>query len=155
MFGLLRSCRGSWRKRDKVERGRSNTVRFISYVFDRTATSEVLEDEYRIGKSWCVLSPLTSLEDLPLNCRKGCLTEYRLFKETAVVACPSYLTDEEACNMQIAGTTAWMAINGMRPLGQPGGKGESILLQGTGGVSIMGLLMGKASGAESKSQVTN
>lgn len=38
----------------------------------------------------------------------GCLTEYRLFEETAVVRAPDYLTDVEACNMQIAGTTAWM-----------------------------------------------
>ena len=40
-----------------------------------------------------------------------------------------------------------MAINGMRPIGQPGGAGETILVQGTGGVSIMGLLIAKASGA--------
>ena len=46
-----------------------------------------------------------------------------------------------------------MAINGMRSLGQPGGKGETILIQGTGGVSIMGLMIGKASGAESKTQI--
>ena len=38
----------------------------------------------------------------------GCLTEYRLFEENAVVRAPDYLTDVEACNMQIAGTTAWM-----------------------------------------------
>lgn len=77
----------------------------------------------------------------------GCLTEYRLFDEMAVVRTPDYLTDVEACNLQIAGTTAWMAINGFRPLGQPGGQGETILLQGTGGVSIMGLLIAKAAGA--------
>lgn len=38
----------------------------------------------------------------------GVLTEYRLFDEGAVVRAPDYLTDVEACNMQIAGTTAWM-----------------------------------------------
>lgn len=38
----------------------------------------------------------------------GVLTEYRLFDEGAVVRAPRYLTDVEACNMQIAGTTAWM-----------------------------------------------
>ena len=77
----------------------------------------------------------------------GVLCQYRLFEEHAVVRTPGYLTDVEACNFQIAGTTAWMAINGFRPIGQPGGKGETILIQGTGGVSIMGLLIGKASGA--------
>jgi len=40
------------------------------------------------------------------------------------------------------------AINGFRPLGQPGGRGETVLLQGTGGVSIMGLLIAKAAGAK-------
>lgn len=69
-----------------------------------------------------------------------------------MVAKPAYLSDTEACNLQIAGTTAWMAINGMRPLGQPGGSGETILIQGTGGVAIMGLLIAKASGAKGKSQ---
>jgi NADPH:quinone reductase-like Zn-dependent oxidoreductase len=54
--------------------------------------------------------------------------------------------------MQVAGTTAWMAINGMRPLGKAGGEGEYILVQGTGGVSIMGLLIGKASGAKSNAR---
>ncbi|QSZ37828.1 hypothetical protein DSL72_008928 [Monilinia vaccinii-corymbosi] len=36
----------------------------------------------------------------------------------------------------------------MRPLGQPAGKGESVLIQGTGGVSISGLQIAKASGME-------
>jgi NADPH:quinone reductase-like Zn-dependent oxidoreductase len=58
------------------------------------------------------------------------------------------LSDDEACTLQIAGTTAWMAVNGTRPLGSPGGQGEVILVQGTGGVSINALLVAKASGAE-------
>ena len=66
------------------------------------------------------------------------------------MAKPPYVSDVEACNFQIAGTTAWMAINGMRPLGQPGGAGETILIQGTGGVSIMGVLLAKASGAKGR-----
>ena len=44
-------------------------------------------------------------------------------------------------------------MNGTRPLGSPGGKGEVILVQGTGGVSINGLLIAKASGAEGKSLI--
>lgn len=76
----------------------------------------------------------------------GLLTEYRLFEEWAVVKVPAYLTDEEAATFPIAGTTAWMAINGLQPLGQPGRQGQTMLVQGTGGVSIMGLVLGKASG---------
>ena len=78
----------------------------------------------------------------------GVLCQYKTFPAYGIVQTPDYLSDEEACTMQIAGVTAWMAINGMRPMGQPGGKGERILLQGTGGVSIMGLLIAKASCAE-------
>jgi len=78
----------------------------------------------------------------------GVLTEYRVFPETGIIRAPSYLSDEEAATLPIAGLTAWMAINGMRPLGQSGGKDEVILIQGTGGVAISGLEIAKASGAE-------
>ena len=78
----------------------------------------------------------------------GVLTEYRIFEEGAVLKVPLYLTDEEACTFTIAGTTAWMSLQGFRPLGQPGGKGETVLLIGTGGVSIFGLQLAKACGMQ-------
>lgn len=78
----------------------------------------------------------------------GVLAEYRVFSADGLVRKPEYLSDEEACTLPIAGVTAWMAINGMRPLGQAGGKGETVLIQGTGGVAVNGLLIAKASGAE-------
>jgi hypothetical protein len=62
------------------------------------------------------------------------------------------MSDDEACTLGGAGTTARMAVNGMRPLGQPRGKGEIVLLQGTGGVSISGLLIAKASQAEGRTK---
>lgn len=77
----------------------------------------------------------------------GVLQTYRVFPATGLVKAPEYLTDEEACCLPIATVTAWMAINGFRPLGQPGGQGQVVLLQGTGGVSIAGLQIAKASGA--------
>jgi NADPH:quinone reductase-like Zn-dependent oxidoreductase len=58
------------------------------------------------------------------------------------------MSDEEACTLPIAAVTAWMSINGMRPMGQNGGRDEYILLQGTGGVAIAGLQIAKASGAK-------
>ncbi|KAE8450135.1 hypothetical protein EG329_006916 [Mollisiaceae sp. DMI_Dod_QoI] len=82
---------------------------------------------------------------LPLQ---GVLTEYRVFPEYGLVRKPGYLSDEEAATLPIAGLTAWMAINGMRLLGHAGGKGEKILIQGTGGVAVSGLQIAKASGAE-------
>jgi NADPH:quinone reductase-like Zn-dependent oxidoreductase len=78
----------------------------------------------------------------------GVFCEYRVFPETGLVKAPDGLSDEEACTLPIAGLTAWMAINGMRPLGHAGGKSEIVLIQGTGGVAINGLLIAKASGAE-------
>ena len=63
---------------------------------------------------------------------------------------PEGISDDEACTLQVAGTTAWMATNGTRPIGHPGGKGEAILIQGTGGAPINVLLIAKASGAEGK-----
>jgi len=83
---------------------------------------------------------------------EGCLQTHRVFRTTGLVKAPEYLTDEEASCLPIAAVTAWMSINGMRPMGQPGGKGETVVLQGTGGVSISGLQIAKASGSTSTSQ---
>ena len=77
----------------------------------------------------------------------GVLQTFRVFPSAGLMPAPAYLTDAEACCLPIASLTAWMAINGMRPLGQPGGAGEVVLLQGTGGVSVAGLQIAKASGA--------
>lgn len=85
---------------------------------------------------------------LPLN---GVLTTHRVFPAHGLVPVPSYMSDEEACTLPIAAVTAWMSINGMRPIGQSGGKDEYILLQGTGGVAIAGLQIAKAAGAKGES----
>lgn len=77
----------------------------------------------------------------------GVLTTHRVFPVYGLVNVPRYLTDDEACTLPIAGVTAWMSINGMRQSGGVGGKGEIVLLQGTGGVSIAGLQIAKAAGA--------
>ncbi|KAI7368107.1 NAD(P)-binding protein [Hortaea werneckii] len=83
----------------------------------------------------------------------GCLTEFRCFPAEGLVAVPDYLTDEEAATLPIASVTAWMAINGMRPMGQPAnnkkdnsGMNETVLLQGTGGVATAGLQIAHAAG---------
>ncbi|KAI6790762.1 NAD(P)-binding protein [Hortaea werneckii] len=83
----------------------------------------------------------------------GCLTEFRCFPAEGLVAVPDYLTDEEAATLPIASVTAWMAINGMRPMGHPAnnkktksGVIETVLLQGTGGVATAGLQIAHAAG---------
>lgn len=87
---------------------------------------------------------MTSGLGLPLE---GVLQDYRVFPEHGLVRVPDYLKDEEASCLPVAAVTAWMSINGLRPLGQAGGEGEVVLVQGTGGVSITGLQIAKASGA--------
>lgn len=82
---------------------------------------------------------------LPLD---GVLATHRIFPAHGLVLAPAFMSDEEACTLTIAALTAWMSINGMRPMGHNGGKDEYILLQGTGGVAIAGLQIAKASGAK-------
>lgn len=77
----------------------------------------------------------------------GVLQTYRVFPSTGLVRCPEYLSDEEGACLPIAAVTAWMSLNGFRELGKPGGEGETVLLQGTGGVAVSGLQIAKASGA--------
>ncbi|KAI9163106.1 alcohol dehydrogenase [Paramyrothecium foliicola] len=79
----------------------------------------------------------------------GVLTEYRCFPATGLIAVPDYLKPEEAACLPIASVTAWMSINGMRPVGEfADGKKqqETVLLQGTGGVAIAGLQIARAAG---------
>jgi NADPH:quinone reductase-like Zn-dependent oxidoreductase len=72
----------------------------------------------------------------------GVLGEYAVLPERGVVATPSYLSDEEAATLPIAGLTAWQSLwlGGLHP-------GQTVLVQGTGGVSIFGLQFAKALGA--------
>ncbi|PWY78926.1 GroES-like protein [Aspergillus eucalypticola CBS 122712] len=67
----------------------------------------------------------------------GVLGTHRVFAEDALVKAPEHMSDEEACTLPITSVTAWMAINGTRPLGENGGRGD-----------IAGLQIAKASGAK-------
>ncbi|OAA62574.1 Alcohol dehydrogenase superfamily, zinc-type [Niveomyces insectorum RCEF 264] len=77
----------------------------------------------------------------------GVLAECRVFPAAGLVAVPDYLTSDEASTLPTAATTAWMALNWDRPIGDPRrGRDVVVLLQGTGGVSIAGLQQAKALG---------
>lgn len=81
----------------------------------------------------------------------GVLTEYRVFPDYGLVAVPDYLSDEEASTLPIAAMTAWMSIQGFQPMGQPLiDQDITVLVQGTGGVSICGLQVAKACGLKGK-----
>ncbi|HXW73974.1 MAG TPA: NAD(P)-dependent alcohol dehydrogenase [Steroidobacteraceae bacterium] len=75
---------------------------------------------------------------------KGMLAEYVTLPETGVVKLASSLSFEEAATLPCAGVTAWNALmTGVRPLE----RGQSVLLIGTGGVSLLALRIAKAAGA--------
>ena len=74
----------------------------------------------------------------------GMLTQYITISEQGLVTIPSGLSYEEAATLPCAGVTAW---NGLFTRGHLQ-RGDTILLEGTGGVSSFGLLFGVAAGAK-------
>jgi NADPH:quinone reductase-like Zn-dependent oxidoreductase len=73
----------------------------------------------------------------------GMLAEYVVLHEDGVVAVPEHLSDEEAATLPCAAVTAWHALITEGHL-QPG---DSVLVQGTGGVSLFALQFAKLTGA--------
>jgi len=73
----------------------------------------------------------------------GVLAEYVVFDEYGVVPLPEHLSFEEGATLPCAGVTAWNALYAGRPLG----AGETVLVLGTGGVSIFALQFAHAAGA--------
>lgn len=73
----------------------------------------------------------------------GMLAEEVVLHEDALVKIPDGLSFVEAATMPCAAVTAWNAIfvssNGVKP-------GDTVLLLGTGGVSILGLQLARAAG---------
>jgi NADPH:quinone reductase-like Zn-dependent oxidoreductase len=77
----------------------------------------------------------------------GMLAEYVLLAQDGVVSFPEHLSYEEAATLPCAGVTAW---NSLHHAGEPGHAalpGETIVIQGTGGVSIFALQFAKLLGA--------
>jgi NADPH:quinone reductase-like Zn-dependent oxidoreductase len=72
----------------------------------------------------------------------GVLREFAVFSEHGLVSVPSQLSDEEAAALPCAGVTAWHALFEHTP----GAPSQTVLLQGTGGVSIFALQFAKAAG---------
>lgn len=74
----------------------------------------------------------------------GCLQEYMVLSEEGVTKVPSYLTDEEVATLACAGLTAWRSLIVEGEVK----AGETVVVQGTGGVSVFALQFAKASGAK-------
>jgi len=73
----------------------------------------------------------------------GVLAEYVLLSEQGALVYPDYLTPAEASTLPVASITAWVALfkhGNLKP-------GETVLLQGSGGVSLFALQLAVAHGA--------
>jgi len=72
----------------------------------------------------------------------GMLAEYVVLPEDGVVHIPSHLSDTEAATLPCAAVTAWHALieGGLKP-------GETVLVMGTGGVSLFALQFAVMAGA--------
>jgi len=75
----------------------------------------------------------------------GVLRRYAVFPEKGLVASPRHLTAVEACTLPCAAVTAWNALFGLE--GRALQKGQTVLVQGTGGVSLFALQFAIATGA--------
>lgn len=71
----------------------------------------------------------------------GMLASHVVLKESGLVALPPHLSFQEAATLPCAAVTAWNALNAanLKP-------GSTVLIQGTGGVSIFALLFAKLKG---------
>lgn len=73
----------------------------------------------------------------------GMLCEYALLSEQGVVPIPAHLSFEQAATLPCAALTAWNALTKYRRVK----AGDTVLIQGTGGVSVFALQFAKLLGA--------
>jgi NADPH:quinone reductase-like Zn-dependent oxidoreductase len=74
----------------------------------------------------------------------GVLSEYVLFDEGGLVTIPPHLSFAEAACLPCAGVTAWNALHSARPLT----PADTVLVLGSGGVSIFALQFARMAGAK-------
>jgi NADPH:quinone reductase-like Zn-dependent oxidoreductase len=84
--------------------------------------------------------PLIALGAPPAD---GALAEYAVFDEQDVVAVPAHLSNEAAATLPCAAVTAWRALTDIGRIV----PGDTVLLIGTGGVSIFALQFARLAGA--------
>ncbi|CAI0800349.1 NAD(P)-dependent alcohol dehydrogenase [Serratia ficaria] len=75
---------------------------------------------------------------------QGMLAEYVVVHEDWLAAAPNSLDEVQASTLPCAGLTAWFALVEQGRLS----AGDSVLVQGTGGVALFALQIAKAQGAE-------
>lgn len=94
--------------------------------------------------TWIGGGPLAEYQENSLGITTdGWLAEHILLDETAIVQIPTYLSYVEAASLPCAAVTAWTGLNVAAPL-QPG---QTVLVQGTGGVALFSLQIARMFGA--------
>ena len=68
------------------------------------------------------------------------LAEYAVLNEEALVHIPNHLSFEEAATLPCAAVTAWVALTDHRGVT----AGDTILTQGSGGVSVFALQLARS-----------
>ena len=74
----------------------------------------------------------------------GTLREYGVYSQDAVIVMPAHLSAAEAACYPCAGLTAWTSLVTKSAIG----PGDTVLVQGTGGVAMASLQLAKALGAK-------
>jgi NADPH:quinone reductase-like Zn-dependent oxidoreductase len=75
--------------------------------------------------------------------KNGGLAEYMLLDEDSTVMTPATLTDEEASTLPVAALTVWFSLVEYGKIK----AGDTVLVQGTGGVSVYAVQIASALGA--------
>ena len=114
------------------------TGRGVSQVEVGDRVSPIFAQEWLSGQP--TRSALASTLGGPLD---GTLAEFMVLSEQGVVRVPEHLTDEEAASLPCAALTAWSALVTQGSLK----AGDTVLVQGTGGVSIFALQFANLLGA--------
>ena len=95
-------------------------------------------------QSWQSGEPDEARLGLSLGCEMdGTMAEYMVLPANGVALAPTFLDDDMAATLPTAGVTAWRAIvteGRVKP-------GDTVLVQGTGGVSLFALQFAKMAGA--------
>ncbi|EJM8620605.1 TPA: NAD(P)-dependent alcohol dehydrogenase, partial [Klebsiella pneumoniae] len=102
--------------------------RVNSHLYSRWIDGIPASDE----PAWCIGMPLP-----------GGLAEYMIIHQDSAVSAPANMSDEEASTLPIAALKAWYSLMDVGNL-QPG---QTVLVQGTGGVSVFAAQIAHAFGA--------
>lgn len=87
--------------------------------------------------------PLRALDADLGGSRDGMLTDFIALNEESVVKLPAHFSYQEGATLPCAALTAWHALHA----GEPLGAGETVLVLGSGGVSVFALQFAKLIGA--------